>query len=184
MTEEQAKETKEETAIGVFTKDSVVVHSEPEANRLFNKGWFGVLKERKLELALVEALYLLDKGDLIVQDSKGKNIDTKAFAKRASKADHRFWTRYMVYADIRKRGYITKTALKYGADFRVYERGTKPGEEHAKWVLYAVRESEQFDWRGFASMMRVAHSVRKTLLIGILDDEGDVTYYQSTWTRP
>ena len=71
-----------------------------------------------------------------------------------------------------------------GADFRVYERGTTPGQEHAKWVLFAVKEGEIFDWRKFAAMMRVAHSVRKKLLIGIVDDEGDVTYYEIRWTRP
>ena len=176
--------TEEEKAIGIFTKDSVVVHDEQHANSIFNKGWFGALADKKLTLSLVEALFLIEKGDLIIIDKGKKPINVKNFIKKAEKADHRFYTRYAVYSDIRKRGYITKTALKYGADFRVYERGAKPGEEHAKWVLYAVRESEKFNWRGFASMMRVAHSVRKTLLIGIVDDEGDVTYYTVNWIRP
>jgi len=181
MTEETQKE---QAAVGIFAKDSVVVHDEQDANRIFNKGWFGALANRRLTLSLVESLFLIEKGDIIVVDKGKKPMSVRNFVKNAEKADHRFNTRYIVYSDIRKRGYITKTALKYGADFRVYERGAKPGEEHAKWVLYAVRESEKFNWRGFASMMRVAHSVRKTLLIGVVDDEGDVTYYTTNWTRP
>jgi len=176
--------TEEEKATGIFTRDTVIVHSEQEANRIFNKGWFGAMADRKLTLSLVESLYLVERGDLVVIDKGKRPISVHTFIKTAEKADPKFYTRYVVYADIRKRGYITKTALKYGADFRVYERGAKPGESHAKWVLYAVRESEKFNWRGFASMMRVAHSVRKTLLIGVVDDEGDVTYYTINWIRP
>jgi len=173
-----------EVADAVFMGDRVLIEDESDSNRLFNKGWFGKVINKKLELALVEALYLMEKGDIIVRSTKGRIMSFKRFVKEATKSEPRFWVRYSVYADIRKRGYITKTALKYGADFRVYERGTTPGQEHAKWVLFAVKEGETFDWRKFAAMMRVAHSVRKKLLVGILDDEGDITYYEIKWTRP
>ena len=174
----------EEMAYGVFVKDRVIVEDPAQANRLFSKGWFGALKENKLILSMNESLFLIEREKLEVKTQAGKKIDAKAFMKKATSEEKRFPTRYAVYSDIRNRGYITKTALKYGADFRVYDRGAKPGEDHAKWVLYAVRENESFDWRKFAAMMRVAHSVRKTLLVGIVDDEGDVTYYEINWTRP
>ena len=85
---------------------------------------------------------------------------------------------------MRSRGYVVKTALKFGADFRVYERGTKPGQAHAKWILYPVRESEIMTWYEFAAKNRVAHSTRKNLLLGIVDNESDVTYYEVNWLRP
>lgn len=175
---------KEEPAIGVLVKDKVVISDESQANRLFNKGWFGAIKKEKLILSLAEALYLMEKNKLEVKSQANRKISIDSFLRRASKEEKRFPTRYAVYQDIRDRGYITKTALKYGADFRIYNRGAKPGSEHAKWVLYAVRETESFDWRKFAAMMRVAHSVRKSLLVGVVDDEGDVTYYDVNWTRP
>ncbi|MDP3918703.1 MAG: tRNA-intron lyase, partial [Nanoarchaeota archaeon] len=77
-----------------------------------------------------------------------------------------------------------KTALKFGADFRVYDRGIKPGEEHAKWVMYPIPETSTCSWYEFAAKNRVAHSTRKRLLIAIVDEEGDVTYYEIKWTRP
>lgn len=178
------EEIKEEKAIGVLVKDKVVISSEPDANRIFNKGWYGKLVKQKLELSLVEALYLMEKGKMDIKPMTGKKFNYDSFMKVATKEEKRFPVRYAVYSDIRERGYITKTALKYGADFRVYPRGTTPNTEHAKWVLFCVREGESYAWRGFAAMMRVAHSVRKTLLIGISDDEGDVTYYEVNWTRP
>ncbi len=175
---------KDKIAEGILTGDKVIVRDESDSSRIFNKGWYGKVLEGKLELSLIEALLLAEKGTLEIKSQKGRKIGFKRFIKEATKLDARFYTRYTVYKDIRKRGYITKTALKYGADFRVYPRGGSPGEEHAKWVLFAVHEGESFDWRKFAAMMRVAHSVRKKLLIGIVDDEGDTTYYEARWTRP
>ena len=79
---------------------------------------------------------------------------------------------------------MVKTALKFGADFRIYERGVKPGEDHAKWILYPVNEGSTLTWHEFSAKNRVAHSTRKRLLLGIVDSEEDVTYYEVKWTRP
>ena len=168
---------------GLLVKTRVIVEEEADANSLYNKGRYGKILKGKLELALIEALYLAENKKLEVHHTK-KKLGYKALLKKCLRAEPRFWIRFCVYRDIRTRGYITKTALKYGADFRVYDRGQEPGKAHAKWVLYAVSENEKFDWKKFAAMNRVAHSVRKKLLVGILDDEGDVTYYQIAWIKP
>ena len=85
---------------------------------------------------------------------------------------------------MRNRGYIIKTALKFGADFRVYDRGVKPGEDHAKWIVYPVHESSTLTWYEFSAKNRVAHSTRKKLLVGCVDEESDVTYWEIAWKRP
>ena len=95
-----------------------------------------------------------------------------------------FWVRYQVYKDMRNRGYIVKTALKFGADFRVYDRGIKPGEDHARWIVYPVHEASVLTWYEFAAKNRVAHSTKKRLMLGIVDDENDCTYYEVRWMRP
>lgn len=104
--------------------------------------------------------------------------------KKAEKMEPDIWIRFVVFKDLRNRGYIVKTALKFGADFRVYERGVKPGEDHAKWIVYPVTEGSEITWYEFAAKNRVAHSTKKRLLIAIVDEEGDVTYYEIRWTRP
>ena len=86
--------------------------------------------------------------------------------------------------DLRKKGYIVKTALKFGADFRVYYKGVFPGQDHAHWIAYAAREYEELKWQDFAAKNRVAHSTNKKLLLCILDEEGDVSYYEVSWIRP
>ncbi len=144
---------------------------------------FGEPKEGKVYYSLVEALYLLEKGRMGIYRGKRK-LGINSFIQEAQKLEKNFHTRYCVFKDMRNRGYIIKTALKFGADFRVYERGIKPGEEHAKWILYPVYESTGLTWHEFAAKNRVAHSTRKKLLIGIVDDENDVTYYEVAWERP
>jgi tRNA-intron endonuclease len=39
-------------------------------------------------------------------------------------------------------------------------------------------------WHDFSAKNRVAHSTNKTLLIAIVDEESDVSYYEVKWTRP
>jgi tRNA-intron endonuclease len=74
--------------------------------------------------------------------------------------------------------------LKFGAEFRVYEMGLKPGEEHAKWIVFTENESKKASWNEFSAKNRIAHSTNKKLLLAIVDEEGDITYYEVDWIRP
>ncbi|MBI1969933.1 tRNA-intron lyase, partial [Candidatus Woesearchaeota archaeon] len=60
----------------------------------------------------------------------------------------------------------------------------KPGEDHARWVVFPVHEGSTFSWHEFAAKNRVAHSTKKRLLIAVVDDEGDCSYWEVRWMRP
>ena len=188
LAEPLKEEPKQESSVAIkamFAQERVLLEPSDEAREFYNKSRFGsLLEDGKLQLSLFEALYLAEKGKIFVVDGKGKEIDFENFLKKAQKKESNFWIRYCVFKDMRNRGYIIKTALKFGADFRVYDRGYKPGEAHAKWVVYPVHEGSVLTWHEFAAKNRVAHSTRKRLLIGIVDEEGDITYYEIKWTRP
>ena len=176
------------TIKAILIKNKVVVRGKDlkKAQELYNQSRFGEIqgtKEKRIEYSLIEALYLLEKEKIKVLENK-KALKFEKLADKASKLEHNFWTRYKIYRDLRTRGYILKTALKFGADFRVYDRGIKPGKDHAKWILYCVDENDNFSWREFAAKNRVAHSTRKKLLIGCLDEEGDVTFWEINWKKP
>lgn len=160
-----------------------VFSNASEAFTLYDTSRFGEPQEGKIYYSLAEALYLLEKEKLHVYAGK-KKLGFNAFMQEAQKLEKNFHTRFVVHRDMRNRGYIVKTALKFGADFRVYERGIKPGEEHAKWILYPVFESSGLTWHEFAAKNRVAHSTHKKLLIAVVDEENDVTYYEVAWRRP
>ena len=169
----------------VLSKEIVTTENSDQARELYNQSRYGVIvSSGRVQLSLIEAAYLLDKGSIELVSSAGRKIDFEKFLKKSIKLEPNFWTRYCVFKDIRNRGYIIKTALKFGADFRVYDRGVKPGEDHAKWIVYPVQEASALTWYEFSAKNRVAHSTKKRLLIGVVDAENDVTYWEIKWTRP
>ena len=117
-------------------------------------------------------------------DFRGKKLSMPEILGKFERIDKKFHTKYFVFKDLRKKGYVIKTALKFGAEFRVYEKGKKINEEHAKWILFPVSENQTMTWQDFSAKNRVAHSTKKNLLIAVVDDEGDVSYYEVKWSRP
>ncbi len=182
---EEAKKDKKAVVKAQLMDERVLTESSDPARELYNQGAYGKIKDdSRLQLSLIEALYLAEKGKIELRSESNRKMTVEGFIRKAKRIEPNFWTRYCVFRDIRNRGYIIKTALKFGADFRVYDRGVKPGEDHAKWIVYPVHESSALTWYEFAAKNRVAHSTKKRLLIGIVDDEDDVTYYEIRWTRP
>ena len=165
-----------------FLGDKLTSVSE-EAFSLFEKSRFGEKLKNRIEYSFVEALFLFSEGKMEIIVGK-KKVREEELIKKIKKIDKKIETKLVVFSDLRKKGYIVKTALKFGAEFRVYDKGVKPGENHARWILYTVRENENIDWHDFSAKNRVAHSTKKNLLIGIVDDEADVTYYEIRWERP
>ena len=162
-----------------------IFSTSSEAFTLQDKSRFGERKMNKVEYSLVESLYLVNKNKMEVKSgSTNKSLDFDALLKKALRFDKRIETKLIVYTKMRDKGYILKTALKFGADFRIYKKGFKPGEDHALWVLFCVREYEKNDWYDFAAKNRVAHSANKNLLLGVVDDEDDVTFYEVSWLKP
>ena len=176
---------KEDTIKAIFAEERILTENSNDARELFNQARFGtLLEDGKVQLNLIESLYLLEKKKLTIYDGRNKELSQESFEKKARRLEPNFWTRYCVFKDLRNRGYIVKTAMKFGADFRVYDRGVKPGEDHAKWVVFPVQETSSMTWHDFSAKNRVAHSTRKRLLIGCVDEENDVTHWEIRWLRP
>ena len=167
-----------------FQNFNVITEESDLARELHNTSCYGEEKKGKIQLSLIEGYYLLEKEKLKVYDGRNHKLSSEEYHRKAVKNVSNFVVRYGVFKDLRNRGYIVKTALKFGADFRVYDRGIKPGEDHAKWVVYPVHEGSTLTWYEFAAKNRVAHSTKKRLLLGVVDDEGDVSYWECRWVRP
>jgi len=160
-----------------------ITSSNREAKDLYGNKRFGQIIGSKVHYSLPEALYLVDRKKIEVY-TKTRKLSFNELMRKLKEIDKKIETKFFVFKNIRNRGYIVKSALKFGAEFRVYDRGTLPGKKHARWILYPVRESDELTWHDFSAKNRVAHSTKKKLLIGIVDDEGDVSYYEVGWIRP
>ena len=154
-----------------------------EAQNLFSTQRFGEKIGEKIFYTLHEAFFLVQEKKMEVFDFKDKKLSEKEFLKKFERIDKKFKTKYLVFKDLRKKGYIVKTALKFGAEFRVYEKGEKIGKNHSKWICFPVSENQVMTWQDFSAKNRVAHSTKKNLLIAIVDEEGSVSYYEVSWKR-
>ena len=148
---------------------------------LHEKSKFGKIEADFLHLSLIEACYLLEKDRLDVYEddvlcSVSYMIDLLK--------ERELYGRYIVYRDLKDRGYVIKTGFKYGSDFRLYDRGRSPGNGHSDFLVKIIYENYDINALDFASYVRVSHGVNKKLLLAIVDDDFDITYYNVEWTRP
>lgn len=161
----------------------IIFSNTSEAHSLHKKSSFGEPVEDRIQYSLPEVLYLVERKKMELF-SRSKKIPEKDLIKKLHRIDKKIQIKYAVFKDLRERGYIVKTALKFGAEFRVYDKGSKPGKKHAKWIVFTDHESRKLTWHEFSAKNRVAHSTKKNLLLAILDEEGDITYYEVKWVRP
>ena len=165
----------------VLCDDRVIV-KDKHAHNLHNKRYFGNLTDMGLELSFIEALFLLKKEKIEVYDDNEEGVSVQELTTLIK--DRHVYSHYLVYEDLRTRGYIVKTGFKYGSDYRIYDRGKSPGDGHSSSIVKILSEEQSMLVRDFSSYVRVAHGVRKTLLLAVVDDEYDITYYNVEWTRP
>jgi len=162
----------------------LVIIKDKKAVALSEKSHYGKFNQDELQLSLMEALYLQEKGKITILDKKNQDKVISLDEMRELIQDKDLIYRYMVYRDLRNRGYIVKTGFKYGSEFRLYERGKSPGDGHSDFVVKVVTENQNISVLDFSSYVRVAHGVNKKLLLAVVDDEQDITYYNVEWTRP
>ena len=161
----------------------IVSSNSKEAFDLFEQQRFGERNGEKIIYSLVESFFLFQDDKMEISDSRGKSLSEKDMLRKFESVDKKFLVKYSVFRDLRKKGYVVKTALKFGAEFRVYEKGEKVGEDHSKWICFPVAENKAMTWQDFSSKNRIAHSTKKNLLIAIVDEEGDVSYFEVKWVR-
>jgi tRNA-intron endonuclease, archaea type len=171
-------------------EDKVLVWDNEGVSQIFENGWYGDIIENRLELSLIEAMLLMDRGKIEIKGKK-KKMTTKEFYDHCMKIDPRFHTRYIVYKDLRERGLPVRTGFKFGCDFRVYERGVTPvkkgpkaAHEHTKWIVFCVAEDYNCAFQELSRAVRLAHNIRANMLWAVVDNENDVTYYSITYLSP
>lgn len=164
-------------------RDSIITSASHEAFTLHEKSSWGEKKAGTIEYSWIEALTLAQHKKLVLETSK-KSLTFNEMLTKAKKQDKRIQIKLAAFADLRKRGYVVKTGLKFGAEFRVYKKGIKPGQDHAPWLLVPVKEHEALTWYDFAGKSRVATSTGKKVLLAIVDESSELSYYEVHWFRP
>lgn len=162
----------------VLKEGRVLVPSQEEAEYL-GQGGYGTPSESGTGSVLhsYEALYLLAEGRATVTEGEGGvEMGFQTLLERLREHDDEAWTRYLIYRDLRSRGYVVRDGYGFGFDFRLYGRG-EYGERPAKHIVYGIREGKPAPLERLNEILRFAQSVRKGLVLAVVDRRGEVVYY-------
>ena len=163
--------------IGASLKETVVTVSSPEGIEEFSLKGYGVTEDGKLRLTFYETLFLLGKGAIEVKDEEtGKKMVFQYLLKRFQSVDKDAWVRYLIYRDLRSRGYVAREGFGLGIDFRVYERGDY-GRETAKHLIFGIQEGQPVSVETLARTQRYVQNLKKNLILAVINRRGEIVYY-------
>ena len=164
-------------------EEKMIIKDEAEASQIHNKGYFGTpLSGGALELELIEGIFLSESGKVDVR-RKGKKMAFPELLKAANRIYPNFEIKYLVYRDLRLRGYVVKSCLA-PLDFRVFPRGGSPNKTPSKYWVSALSERSVFDLKALRMHLAKVLVVKKKLLIAVVDEESDLTYYEARTVKP
>ncbi|WP_299291125.1 tRNA-intron lyase [Nitrosopumilus sp.] len=160
---------------GQMISDQVFISDKKMIHDLELKG-FGETEDSKLILKSFETLYLLYTKKLVLKKGK-KQIDFDTYMSICQKNDSEILTKFLIYRDLRNRGYVVKDGFGFGSDFRVYERGHF-GEKGAKFLIFGLNEGQQEKMGQMQKKIEEITQMGKEPIIAVIERRGEVIYYK------
>ena len=187
--EEESIEKAEKIQIeGIIRKDKVVISNQEAIEEFYKNSYIGTLvsendQENNQEILVLDPLEILllsERHRILLWEDNDKNKrqhDFESLLEYFTKFDDRLWHKYVIYMDLRKRGYIVRTGYGEGIEFRVYKRGADFINDSAKYLIYPVFEGEPIELKDLDKISRVAMGSRKDLIIATVDLLSKAIYY-------
>jgi tRNA-intron endonuclease len=173
---------------GELCGEKVIIHLTNPAIAGYGRKKGG---EDKIELSLEEAAFLLERGKITViiknekeeegrKEGEEKQLieSVEKFLKTALDISPRFGIRYIVYVDLKERGYAVMPGMAAGVDFWLYSRGSKPGENSSRYFIHVLSEREAITMNDLVWLLSLAHNMRKEPIVAVVDEESEITYYE------
>jgi tRNA-intron endonuclease len=153
----------------------IVIDDERQRDQLKSRG-FGEKEDGEYVLKSYEALYLSYTNKITIKD-QDKTLDFDSLVRVSLKGDKDILTRFMVYRDLRSRGYVPKEGFGFGVDFRVYERGEYE-KKPAKYVVFGISEGTKVKANKLAETIEHITRMGKDAVIAVIERRGEVIYYK------
>jgi tRNA-intron endonuclease len=160
---------------GLLVEKGVSISQKPDADELSSRG-YGVPQDGEFLLAFYEALYLVEKDVLEVEDDEGERKGFQELLRCYEDGDDEAWSKYLAYRDLRSRGYVVREGFGLGVDFRVYERG-EYSKDTAKYLILSIQEGKPVSLQGLDATLRQSQSLKKELVLAVMNRRGEVVYY-------
>ena len=160
---------------GVLIKNQTVI-LEPKLQQQLKQKGYGEMDQNKLLLKSFESLYLLFTGRLAIFRGK-KNIDFDSFLQICKKQDKDILTKFLVYRDLRNRGYTVKDGLGFGSDFRVYDKPFSP-KSPSKFLVFGLNEGKHEKMSELRKKIEEITKIGKEPIIAVIQRQGEIIYYR------
>jgi tRNA-intron endonuclease, archaea type len=160
---------------GVLADKGVIISEQSNIDALSSRG-YGTSENKIFTLTFYESLYLLDKGMLEVKGEEDKIIDFQSLLHRYEAQNDNAWVNYLVYRDLRSRGYVVREGFGGGIDFRIYERGTF-GKDTAPYLVLSTQEGKPLQVNDLANALQQCQSQKKELTLAVMNRRGEIVYY-------
>ncbi len=183
---EKPNEKIEKTQVeGILEKSKVIISNKEGIEEFYNNSYIGTIEkidksDEILILEPIEVLLLIERRRILLWEDNDKNkslLDFESLLTYFTQFDDRLWQKYVIYMDLRKRGYIVRTGYGDGIEFRVYKRGADFEKDSAKFLIYPVFEGNPIELRDLDKISRVAMSSRKDLIVATVDRLSKPIYY-------
>ena len=182
-----------EKPIAYYYGTRVIVWDITSSRYIWSLGFYGkpigISKPRSPEfespllLDLLEALYLLEKDYIRILNENGEELSIGRFIRMSRRSYVNFDEKYLVYKDLRDKGFVVLSGLKFGVDFAVYRKG--PGMEHAPYLVDVVIFNESISGDELIRAGRLATTVRKRFILAVPNMvDKKVRYLMFSWWRP
>ena len=160
----------------VLSGGRVVVPTQSDADSLMNDG-FGSREGGMYVLEPVETLFNVERGKVEVLDEESnKTLGLRELLRIFQRSGEEVWTRYLVYRDLRTRGFTVRRDPEGPADLVVYEKGTfKQGPPAIRVSI--ISEGSPESLRGLLEMARGYKERGLQLKLAVVDRRGDMVYY-------
>jgi tRNA-intron endonuclease len=161
---------------GVLSQKGVAVEMADGIHVLTGRG-YGTLEGKELTLSSYETLFLQSKGMLDVFKGKTKKpLDFQTLLHLFELVDENIWTKYLIYRDLRSRGYVVREGFGLDIDFRVYERG-EYGKATAPYLVLGVQEGKPVAAKELTAVLKHVQGLKKTLILAVANRRGEIVYY-------
>ena len=165
-----------ETKITAKFIDEKTIVINPKMQNILNERGFGESEKDTLILNSFETLYLLYNNKLELKKINKNIVFDELIQKYIQKNDD-ILTRFLLYRDLRTKGYVVKDGFGFGSDFRVYEKGTY-GNKDAKFLIFAFNEGTQ---QKISKLYKNIHEITqmgKEPIIAVIERRGEIIYYK------
>ncbi len=177
--QEQPSQQPNNPLAGTIDKSGSVVVDQSDRFGELEEGGYGERQGKGIRLKDFEALYLLYSGKMALKDAKGKGVSFEELAKANQARVKDSWTKFIIYRDLRSRGYVVKDGFGFGTDLRVYERGDFPAKA-AKFVIFALDEGTEKSLGDLRDSVKQIVRMGKEAIVAVIERRGEVIYYRVT----